>query len=739
MRNSWSLAWQFARCEIRGSVSRFRVFLAALMLGVAAIGAVGSVADSMRAGIDNNARTLLGGDFELSSLHIPPEDSLLEYAQQIGMRSDVIQMRAMLGTMEQDKSNSQRKLVELKAVDKHYPLIGELRLSPETDIQDALSGFGAIAAPALLRALDLKIGDKARLGDVTITIRASLDAEPDQSISFVGFGPRLIISAQTLKATGLQQQGAFIRYKSRIRLFDDTQTDRIEKALKAKVEGSHIRLRNLNSAGSGFERFVQRAEMFLMLVGLTALLIGGLGVSGAVRAWLLSRMHVIATLKCLGASSQLIYRIYILQVMAIAALGIAAGLAIALAAPFAAATVFEGYINVPLAQNIYFQPLLRAAGFGFLTTFVFAVWPLARARHIRAAFLFRSLMDMPSGALSLSAILSVLIGCVGLMILALQATGNLVISSSFLGATIIAIAILSILAHAVLWGLRKLPAPHFVPAQIALSAVTRKGSPLQAIMIAFGLGLSVLVAVVLSQYNLINQLNQRSAEQAPDWFFIDIQPQQIDPFIKSIQDISDKTLIEKTPMLRGRVIALNDKRASQISKDVDSSWILRGDRALTWQATPPEQANLTRGKWWPADYDGPPLISITEDMARDYELSVGDSVTLNVLGREITAEIANARKVEWESFRINFVFILSPGLLEAAPHSWLATTKSPDLTSAVQIEKAITAQFNNVSAVSVQEAVKTVEKVLGLLGIAIKLTASVTLLSGSSGRKRCHI
>jgi len=183
-------------------------------------------------------------------------------------------------------------------------------------------------------------------------------------------------------------------------------------------------------------------------------------------------------------------------------------------------------------------------------------------------------------------------------------------------------------------------------------------------------------------------------------------------------------------MLRGRVIALNDKRASQISKDVDSSWILRGDRALTWQATPPEQANLTRGKWWPADYDGPPLISITEDMARDYELSVGDSVTLNVLGREITAEIANARKVEWESFRINFVFILSPGLLEAAPHSWLATTKSPDLTSAVQIEKAITAQFNNVSAVSVQEAVKTVEKVLGLLGIAIKLTASVTLLSG---------
>ena len=734
MDNSWSLAWHFARCEIRGSVSRFRVFLAALMLGVAAIGAVGSVAEAMRAGIDNNARSLLGGDFELSSLHIPPEQSLLDFTDLAGTRSDILQMRAMLGNPKISGSaisrNATRKLVELKAVDDAYPLVGEVELAPNISLAEALANNGAVAAPALLAALDLEIGDSATLGDISVTIRASLTAEPDQSISFVGFGPRLIISQETLKASGLQNEGAFISYKTRLRIQDPARMSEIETALREQVEGSYIRLRTLNSAGAGFERFVERAELFLMLVGLTALLIGGLGVSGAVRAWLLSRMNVIATLKCLGASSQLIFRVYILQVLAIASLGVSAGVAIAGLSPFLAANFFAAYVNVPLMTDFYAKPLLLAASFGMLTTFVFAVWPLSRTRHIRAAHLFRSLMQMPSGKPSIAALVTVIAGCAGLVGLAVLATGNLVLSLSFMAAALISMGLLYLLAGAVLLGLRRIKPPAYVPAHLALSAVTRKGSPLQSIMIAFGLGLSVLVAVVSSQHNLMAQLSSRAAADAPDWFFIDIQPQQIDPFIADIRAISGDTIIERTPMLRGRVIALNELPASQAKQDVDSSWILRGDRALTWQAEAPEGAKITRGEWWPSDYSGPPLMSITEDMARDYNLAMGDSVTLNILGREITAKIANARKVEWESFRINFVFIMSPGLLDGAPHSWLATTRSSDAKTAQKIEAKVTTNFNNVSAISVSDAVQTVEKVLQLLGAAIQMTAIVTLLSG---------
>ena len=254
-------------------------------------------------------------------------------------------------------------MVELKAVDSAYPLVGDITLDPAISLDEALADNGAVAAPALLAALDLKIGDTARLGEHIVTIRASLIAEPDRSISFVGFGPRLIISTKTLQLTGLQKEGAFISYKTRLQLKDPASAAVLEASLRDAIEGSYMRLRTLNSAGAGFERFVERAELFLMLVGLTALLIGGLGVSGAVRAWLLSRMNVIATLKCLGASSKLIFRIYILQVMVIASIGVMAGIALAGLSPFLAAKFFTAYVNVPLMTDIYARPLLLAAGF----------------------------------------------------------------------------------------------------------------------------------------------------------------------------------------------------------------------------------------------------------------------------------------------------------------------------------------------------------------------------------------
>ena len=727
---NWSLAWQFARCELRHSVIRFRIFLAALMLGVAAIGAVGSVAESMRSGITDNGRMLLGGDFELSSLHVAPDNELLEKVRQTASLSEIIQMRAMLGKETGTEHAAIRKLVELKAVDEAYPLVGIVELSPPQTLKQALADRGAVVAPALLRATGLSIGDKAQLGEITITVRGVLDSEPDQTISFVSFGPRLMVSTATLNESGLRQEGAFITYRNRAVVRQASQLEDIITELDKAVENTHIRLRTTDSAAGGFDRFIERAERFLMLVSLTALLIGGLGVSGAVRAWLQSRMTVIATLKCVGATSNLIFRVYMLQVLAMAGLGIAGGLVLAGLTPFATTRLFADYVNVPLDPTFYPRPLAIAAAFGFLTTLVFALWPLSRTQFIRAAHLFRTLSEPPTGWPGNTVLGAIIICCAGLLCLALLATGNIVLSFSFLVGTGIALLLLSGLGEAVLRGLRLVRSPRYIPARLALSAITRQGSPLRSIILAFGLGLSVLVAVTSSQHNLASQLNGRAENEAPDWFFIDIQPEQITPFITLVQQQAPNTVIEQTPMLRGRVTALDGVPASQFSPDNESAWILRGDRALTWQALPPGETKIMTGSWWSSDYSGPPLLSITHEMAEDFGLAVGDSVSLNILGREITGEIANTREVAWESFRINFVFIMSPGLLEGAPHSWIATTKSDTDDTASKIEQAVTSSFKNISALSVRQAVSTVEKVLDLLGNAIQLTAAVTLLSG---------
>ncbi len=727
---NWSLAWQFARCELRHSVMRFRIFLAALMLGVAAIGAVGSVAESMRSGIADNGRMLLGGDFELSSLHVAPDNELLDKVRQTASLSEIIQMRAMLGIETGTEHATMRKLVELKAVDEAYPLVGIVELSPPQTLKQALADKGSVVAPALLRATGLSVGDKAQLGDTTITVKGILDSEPDQTISFVSFGPRLMVSTATLNESGLRQEGAFITYRNRAVVKQASQLEDIITELDKVVENTHIRLRTTDSAAGAFDRFIERAERFLMLVSLTALLIGGLGVSGAVRAWLQSRMTVIATLKCIGATSNLIFRVYMLQVLAMAGLGIAGGLVLAGLTPFVTTRLFADYVNVPLDPTFYPRPLAIAAAFGFLTTLVFALWPLSRTQFIRAAHLFRTLSEPPTGWPGNTVLSAIIICCAGLLSLALLATGNIVLSFSFLVGTGIALLFLSGLGEAVLRGLRLIRSPRYIPARLALSAITRQGSPLRSIILAFGLGLSVLVAVTSSQHNLASQLNGRAENDAPDWFFIDIQPEQITPFITLVQEQAPNTVIEQTPMLRGRVIALDGVPASQFNPDNESAWILRGDRALTWQALPPGETKIMTGSWWSSDYSGPPLLSITHEMAEDFGLAVGDSVSLNILGREITGEIANTREVAWESFRINFVFIMSPGLLEGAPHSWIATTKSDTDDTASKIEKAVTSSFKNISALSVRQAVSTVEEVLDLLGNAIQLTAAVTLLSG---------
>ena len=722
---SFSLAWRMARREMKGSLSKFRIFLSALVLGVAAIGAVGSVAESMRSGIDGNARLLLGGDLEISSRHKRADEAIMAQAQKWGTIANTTEMRAMLRS-----PSGERKLVELKAVDEAWPLVGAAKIEGADTLQEGLKTGSALLQPSLLRSLDIAIGDEVMLGEATLIVAGTLTSEPDRTVNFGGFGPRVLISSQTLALTELEKPGSFISYRTKILLDNPQDIAKAEADIGEALKQTHARLRNTSSAAPGFDAFIARAEAFLILVGLTALLIGGLGVGSAVRAWLHGRMPVIATFKCLGAPTKLIFRIYLLQIMAIAAIGVFMGLVIAAIAPALTASILSNYISVPPVIAIFPKPLFVAGAFGLLTAFIFTLLPLARAQSIRASQLFRSLITPPTGLPPFGILLRMVIAGIALAVLALIATSDARLTFGFIGGALASLAVLAALGEMVMRLMRRLPSPSYVPARLALSAITRQGSPLRAIIIAFGLGLSVLVAVTLTRHNLDQQISARVADKAPDWFFIDIQPDQIDRFEAISAQIEGINDIQKTPMLRGRVSALAGIDAADIDPPEESAWILRGDRALTWQAEPPKGAKIVAGEWWDADYQGKPLISISQDAFVDFGLSLGDTVSINVLGRNITAEIANVREIEWESFSINFVFILSPGLLDKAPHSWIATSYADNEEAIAAIEKAVTDEFSNVSAISVREAVATATNILDLLGGAIRLTALVTLMSG---------
>ncbi|MCA1941379.1 MAG: FtsX-like permease family protein, partial [Caenispirillum bisanense] len=386
------VAWRFALRELRGGLKGFRIFLACLALGVAAIAAAGSMNRAVTTGLAEDARVLLGGDIEIELNYRPPTDEQFALMERYGRVSRTVEMRAM------GRSADDGTLVQIKAVDAVYPLYGAVELDPAQPLAEALAErdgrWGVAVDPALLVRLDLAVGDTLRIGDTDYAIRATVAREPDRANTVFAFGPRVMMSRDALQASGLVQPGALVEYETRIATDNP---DALRAELLQRFPDTGWQIRGLDRAAPGLERFLGNITLFLTLVGLTALLVGGIGVANAVKAFLDTRIQTIATLKCLGASAERIFHIYLIQISLIAALGIALGLALGAAVPFVAAGFLSDLLPVEARTALYAGPLLQAAGFGILTALVFALWPLSRARRVPAAALFRSVVAVPRG------------------------------------------------------------------------------------------------------------------------------------------------------------------------------------------------------------------------------------------------------------------------------------------------------------------------------------------------------
>ena len=729
---SFALAFTLARRELRGSLGRFRVFLIALTLGVTAIGAVGSIADAMRAGISANSRALFGGDIEASSTQREVPVELREEMAGRGTVSSLIDMRAMLAS-EKD-GQPIRRLTGLKAVDDNWPLIGRPVLDPPVPLAQALARKdgrpGIVASAGVLRILGLEVGDIARLGMTDVHIGAILISEPDQNLGFGAFAPRVIIHRNFLNETGLLAPGALLTYRERLRLKTPGDDMDVLETLRQSPGNTLVRLRHHREGSAGFESFLSRTETFLTLVSLTALLIGGLGVSTAVRAWLGSRMPVLATLKCLGAPASLIFRVYFLQVLILTVLGIAIGLVLAILAPFAAQILLGDRIAVPIAAGIYPVPLVAAAAYGTLTSIAFSLWPLGKARDVNPSQLFRTLIAAPTGRPRGIYLAGIVMATLGLAVLTGWITTSPVLAGAFILGVLASLGLLALVGEAVLRLANHLPVPSHTPLRLALAALVRPGNATRGVIITFGLGLAVLVAVALSEHSMRSQIGDRLEEDAPAWFFIDIQPDQRQPFLDIAAAHVPRDHVMMTPLVRGRITALAGVPAEEIDAPPSEAWILRGDRGLTWMGPPPDGARIVKGEWWDDDYTGPLQASMDDEALEAFGLRIGDTVSINIAGRDMVATITSSRAIEWQNFGLNFVFILSPGMIEQAPHNWVATIRTDNRETEAAIDRDVAARLPNVSSISVREAAETAARILGLVSTAIQITAGITLIAG---------
>ena len=672
-RAGWPIAARFARRELRAGVHGFRIFLACIALGVAAIAAVGWVSEAMLAGLRQDGQVILGGDLDVHLRHREIADEQRAWLAARGALSESAELRTMAQAAhpsaaagaEDTGPDGDRRLVELRAVDRAYPLYGAVVLDPAIGIGDALDKndglWGAVAEAALLERLGLTPGDRLEIGESVYQVRAVLVDEPDKISRGFAFGPSVVISRESLAETGLVQPGSLLSHHYRLRLPPQDDVRALRGDLDEAFPDVGWRVRDTRAAAPGVQRFIDRLALYLTLVGLTTLLVGGLGVLNAVKSYLDSKLATIATFKCLGASTRQVFQVYLFQIAAIAIVGIAIGLLAGAGAAATALWALGDRFGWQAATGFYPRPLVLAALFGLLVAATFAWLPLARAGRVSPAGLFRALVA-PSGARAgPTAWLAVGLGVGLLAAIAIWTASDRWIAFLFVCGAAGSFAVFRLAGALVVAGARRLPRPKRAGLRLALANLHRPGAPTPSVVLSLGLGLTVLVAIALVEGNLGKQMRESLPADAPAIYFLDIQPDQAEDFERTVRAVPGLEELRRVPMLRGRITAVNGTPPDRLEIPPHVGWIFRGDRGLTWTRQPVPNAELTAGGWWPGDYDGPPLVSLDTEVGTALGLGPGDRLTINVLGRNVEVEIANLRVIDWETLGINFVMVFSPG------------------------------------------------------------------------------
>ena len=702
---SLKIAFRFAMRELRGGLRGFRVFLACLALGVAAIAAVGTVRAGIEAGLEKEGAALLGGDAEVEFTYRFAREDELAWLDTISTQvSETVDFRSMV--VVERGENTERGLSQIRAVDSAYPLVGKVTLDPEIPLDAALADHGVVLERILADRLGLVAGDTVKLGTQTFTLRAILERYPDNASGGFGLGPRTIVLTSDLKDTGLLEEGSMFSTNYRLTLPPNPDLEALEKATEDQFRDQGLRWRDSRRGAGGTARFVERIGAFLILMGLSGLAVGGVGVSAAVRAYLSGKTSVIATLKTLGATRNTIFLTYFIQIGILTILGVAIGLALGGTIPLLAAPLIAEALPIPSDFTLQIAPLAEAALYGILAALIFTLWPLARTEQIRPATLFRdafgttnrlpALRYLIATALLLAALIGAAVWFSGTVWLTLWTAGGI---AGALFILVIAAFFARITAKALAKRTRGWPTM-----RLALNAIGARGGETTSVVLSLGLGLAVLSAVGQIDGNLRASFSDELPEVAPSYFFVDIQPDQIDGFKARLDGDKDVRKVDSAPMLRGVITQINGENAEDVA---GGHWVVRGDRGVTYAAALPEGSDITEGAWWPEDYAGPPLMSFAAEEGAEIGLKLGDTVTVNILGRDITATIASFRNVSWENAGIGFVMTMNPSALAGAPHSWISTVyASPE--SEAQILRDLATMYPNITAIRIRDAIDQV-------------------------------
>ena len=725
------LSARLARRELRGGFSGFRILIACLALGVAAIAAVGSIKQAIEAGLSEEGSTLLGGDAEAEFTYRFASDEERVWLSNISDRmSEIVDFRSMV--LSERDGEKERALTQVKAIDSEYPLSGLVKMIDDGDFRRLLApknGLPSVLMERLLvDRLGLIVGDRVKIGTKDFRLGGVLKSLPDAAGEGFGLGPRTLVYKSDLDDAGLLVPGTFFSSKYRLDLPAGSDLDGIAKRAEVRFASSGLRWRDARNGAPGVTVFVERLAAFLVFVGLSGLAVGGVGVSAAVSSYLAIKKPVIATLRSLGATNDFVFQVYFMQIAIMSALGVGSGVVLGVGLPILFAPLIDAALPFPIRIGVYAGAVFQAALYGVMMAVIFTLWPLAKIENIRAAQLFR---DMGGGDVRLPSaryIVWLMILLALLLAFAAYFTGSVFLTlwSAFGISAALIVLLLSAVFMRRIAKLAMVLAVGRPTLRWALASMSGPGEATVSVILALGLGLSVLSSVGQIEGNLRHAIRQDLPAVAPSYFFVDIQKSQMPKFLSLMAQEKAVSKVETAPMLRGVVSQINGRPAQEVAGD---HWVVRGDRGLTYAETLPENSKLIAGEFWPRNYRGENQISFAAEEAKEMGLSLDDELILNILGRDISARITSFREVNFSTAGIGFVMMINPSAIQDAPHSFISTVYAEEEAEA-RILRVLADAFPNITAIRIKDAIERVSNLLSVIAAATSYGAGVTLFTG---------
>ena len=721
----FKMAWR----DARASLGRMFLFMASIVLGIAAVVSIHSFGETLRDNIALQSKSLMGADYIIDSSK--PVNARVE--QIIDSLGGAAGREISFPSMVLFPENDATKLVQVRGIDGDFPFYGELETSPATAAQSYQKQDGALVDATVMVQLGIKVGDSIKVGDIILPIAGSLEAVPGSSSLFSSIAPPIIIPYKYIDQSGLVQMGSRVDYKYYF-LAKPTQDmreldERVEPVLDREEADLDTHISTSERLGRRYENFGR----FLNLVAFIALLLGCVGIASAINIYIRGKLGSLAVLKCLGATQRQSFMIYLVQIAAMGIIGGLLGSLLGLVLQQFFPYLLGEFLPIDVEVSISYSSIVIGVVLGLVMSVLFGLHPLMSTLYVSPLQALR--VTQSTSQRSRRATAGVLLGILafiflfGLWLLR-DAQYSLYFTLGIVLTFLVLIGVATLFIRMVKkffprnWG--------FVPRQSLLNLFRPQNQTL-ILVLAIGVGTFLISTLYFTKDMLLAQATLDSQVNSPNIILLDVQQDQMEDVANTVKN-ENLPVLSEIPIVTMRVQELKGRNVNEIRQDTTdrvNRWILNHEFRVTYRDSLISSESLMAGKWIPrADEGGIIPISISSDFARDAGVDVGDEVVFNVQGRLMTTQVASIRMVDWSRMQLNFSLVFPQGVLEKAPQFGVITTKVPGVDASAALQRKLVRSYPNLSIIDLRQVLSVIEDILGKISWIINFMAFFSILTG---------